>query len=133
MARHAQTNCFFLFIRNQSLRWWESRASTEWIRKMSRWGNDLSCSILQVQDFHVKTKQQQEKPTQTCLTSLLCPTAGPPARVDGKSVLTVPSSHLRPFSSAQLSSPCDAVKPPASSTPQATADTPGPLQATHAL
>lgn len=75
-------------------------------------GNDLSCSILQVQDFPVKTKQQQEKPTQTCLTPLPCPAAPTPASVGGKPALTVPRSHLSPFSSAQLSSPCDAVKPP---------------------
>lgn len=88
-----------------------------------------------VPSFKFKTfmsKQQQEKPTETCLTPLPSTTAGLPASMDGKSVLSVPRPHLCPFSSVQLSSPCDAVKPPASSTPQAMADTPGPLQATHA-
>lgn len=102
------------------------------VQKDVQMGNDLSRSILQVQDFHVKTKQQQEKPTQTRLTPVPCPTAPAPASVGGKSALTVPSSHLSPFSSAQLSSPCDAVKPPAPSMPQAPADSPAPLQATQA-
>lgn len=84
MAGHAQTNCLFLFMHNQSLLWWEPLASAEWIRKMSRWGNGLSCSILQVQDFHVTTKQQQEKPTKTktCVTAspVLPPSPSPPSQ-----------------------------------------------------
>lgn len=77
MAGHAQTNCSFLFMHNQSLLWWEPLASTEWIRKTSRRGRGLGCSILQVQDSHVKSKQQLEKPPKPCLAPSPVPLPSP--------------------------------------------------------
>lgn len=44
-------------------------------------GDDLSYSILQVRDFHVKTEQQPEKPTQTCSTPLSVPLPAAPEQV----------------------------------------------------
>lgn len=60
MARHAQTNCFFLFMHNQSLGWWEPLASAEWIRKMSRWGTTSAAPSFKFETFMSKQNNSQK-------------------------------------------------------------------------
>lgn len=71
MAGHAQTNCSFLFMHNQSLLWWEPLASAEWIRKTSRQGRGLAAP-----SFKFKTlmsKQNNSKKSQPNHAWLLPP------------------------------------------------------------
>lgn len=96
----------------------------------------LSCSILQVQDFPVKTKQQQEEPTKTCLTPSRCPTAFSPSSLPAVWMEGLYSlcPALIPAPPPLLNSPLPVIRysllHPQCHMPMA--DTSGPLQATQA-
>lgn len=98
-------------------------------------GKGLGCSILQVQDFRVKTKQQQEKPTKPCLapSPIPLPSLSPPFCHCGWEVFFSLCPALIPALPPLLSSPRPVIlySLPHPHCHMPRADTPGPLSKLH--